>query len=140
MRRPHEIALDYVQARTKFLHQGRSIHGLDCAGLIFLVAREMGIQVKDPGVYSREPANDMLRVWLNMNGCEELDQGPDVDLIVLMQLRGQAEAGHIGIIAPHPEGLGLVHSYFSARRVVYQHLDATRRDEIRGVFQWPDKD
>lgn len=138
--RPHEIALQYVQARTKFLHQGRSIHGADCAGLVILVAQELGIQVVEPKAYSREPGGGILRTWLIANGCEAHDREPEVDDLVLLQLRGQAEEGHVAIVAPHPKGLGLVHSYYSARRVVYQRLDEYRRKEIRGVFSWPDKD
>jgi hypothetical protein len=139
MKEPHEIALQIADKRPKFKHQGRSIHGCDCAGLIFLVAQERRIQTKDPGVYSREPSNGLLRDWLLANGCQEVEREPEVDDILLIQLRGQAEAGHLAIVVPHPEGLGIVHSYYSARRVVFQHLDATRRDEIRGIFLWPDK-
>lgn len=138
--KPHEIAMKYVTAKTRFLHQGRSVHGTDCAGLLFLVARELELDVQDPGVYSREPSNDLLRTWLLANGCQEVHREPEIDDILLLQLRGQAEPGHLAIVAPHPDGLGIVHSYFSARRVVLQRLDATRRSEIRGTFLWPARD
>jgi hypothetical protein len=138
--RPSEIALQIAQEPPRFLHQGRTMSGCDCAGLVLLVADALGIRAQDPGVYSREPSNGMLKGWLLANGCREVDREPEVDDILLMQLRGQAEPGHLAIVVPHPEGLGVVHSYFSARRVVYQALDGPRRSEIRGIFAWPDKD
>lgn len=44
---------------TKWRHQGRSlVHGIDCAGLVIVVAQELGISTFDIYNYQRDPLND----------------------------------------------------------------------------------
>lgn len=53
-----EAARMYVG--TKFRHRGRSIHGLDCAGLVVLAYRDCGVVVPDFTLYGREPHKNGL--------------------------------------------------------------------------------
>ena len=44
-------------------HQGRSLFGIDCVGLLVCVARDLDIPVEDMRAYEREPrAHDLARM------------------------------------------------------------------------------
>ena len=52
-----DVARSWVD--TRWRHQGRSrVHGIDCAGLVIEVARELGISTFDISDYQRDPLND----------------------------------------------------------------------------------
>ena len=50
-----------------YLHQGRSRLGVDCVGLLIMVARGIGISDYDVSGYPRVPSSDFLRAE-----CERL--------------------------------------------------------------------
>ena len=43
-----------------YRHRGRKRSGIDCAGLLVLTYKDLGITLPDLKVYGREPANDGL--------------------------------------------------------------------------------
>jgi hypothetical protein len=141
--KPHEVALHYVG--VPFRHRGRSrpsetySGALDCLGLLVITAEDMGLDVMDKKLYGREPWRDGLRAGLKNNCGEPVNRPPQADDIVLMRLRPEAEPSHVGIIAPYPGGLGIVHTYGEIGRVTFHRLDDFRQKQIVEVYQWPAK-
>lgn len=129
--------------RVPFLHMGRSMRGVDCVGVAVLVARAYGLAVEDNAYYGREPARNnnsfLLADYLARNLGPPVERPYQVNDLVLMKLRPRFEPAHVGIVAPHPYGLGLVHSYGEVGRVVFHRIDDVWASRIVGVYQWPAK-
>lgn len=115
---------------TPFLHQGRHPQvGLDCAGVVVCVARELGLENGFTEVpYGRRPhAGTLQRI------CDE-----HMDRIALyapgdvLLLAWESEPQHLGIATD----IGIVHSYAQARKVVEHCLDPTWRSRIRGAYRF----
>ena len=138
---PWEIAHGYVG--TPFLHMGRSARGLDCVGLLWIVARDLGLRFEDSPYYGREPARNnnsfQLADYLGRAFGEPTELPPVPNDVVLMKLRPRFAPSHVAMVAPHRYGLGLIHSYGEVGRVVYQRLDEKRAAQIVGVYEWPAK-
>ena len=126
--RPHEAAMEYLG--VPFRHRGRTRNGLDCIGLIILAARAMSVPVFDQKVYGREPWRDGLRAHLQAHLGDPVDRPIQVDDVLLMRLRPEQEPSHVAIVAPHPYGLGMVHTYGEIGRVVYHRIDDHRHRQI----------
>jgi cell wall-associated NlpC family hydrolase len=129
---PWELARAYEG--SPFLHMGRSARGMDCVGLVALVLRDMGREVIDSPYYGREPVRNnnsfQLRDYLIQNLGEPADRPYQVNDVVTMRLRPRFDISHVAIIAPHPYGLALIHTYGEIKRVVYQRIDAARHAQI----------
>lgn len=128
---------------VRFQHMGRSVRGVDCVGVAVLVARAYGLEVEDNAYYGREPARNnnafLLEDYLARNLGPPVDRPYAVNDLVLMKLRPRFDPAHVGIVAPHPYGLGLVHSYGEVGRVVFHRIDQVWADRITGVYEWPAK-
>ena len=119
---------------TKFHHQGRKIGvGVDCIGLIVGVARELGLPVEDRVDYAREPKDGELQMAMEKYLVpSELKPG----FVVLFKL--EKEPQHVGIVTDYDgKGLGLIHAYIQARKVVEHNLDASWAFKIVAVYGYP---
>ena len=133
---------DFVEAArhyldVKFRHQGRTEQGLDCIGFLFVAARDCGMLEGATGnsefdftAYKRRPDSDLLRTKLR----EYLVAVP----------KNQARAGdivffsddewvHVGILTPR-FGMGLIHAYVLARKVVEHPYNDEWRARTAQVF------
>lgn len=141
MMQPWEYAAAYLG--VPFVHMGRSRKGLDCVGLLVLVARDMGLEVEDSPYYGREPARNnnsfQLQDYLRRALGEPVDRPYQPNDVVVMKLRPRFAPAHVGMVAPHPYGLSLIHSYGEAGKVVRQRIDERRASQIVEVYQWPAK-
>lgn len=113
-----------------FRHQGRRRDtGVDCAGLLILVAHELGLSSFDYRAYGRLPVADRMRELLD----EHLDRvaGPwhpgDVLLMTL-----EREPQHLAIWT----GAGLIHSHAQVGRCVEHEIDALWRSRSRGAWRF----
>jgi cell wall-associated NlpC family hydrolase len=138
---PWEYAMQYLG--VPFLHMGRTPQGLDCVGLLVLVARDCGWEPIDQDFYSREPSKrsgiDKLADYLRINLGEPVTRPMQPNDIMLMRLRRTALSSHVAMVAPHPEGLGMIHTYGEIKRVTYHRIDAYRTNQMVEVFEWPAK-
>lgn len=138
---PWQIAMTYVE--VPFQHMGRSRQGLDCVGLLIVVAKDYGIEPLDSPHYGREPARNnnsfQLADYLRQNMGEPVDRPYRPNDVLLMKLRPRFAPSHVGLVAPHPHGLGIIHSYGQIGRVAFQRIDAARHSQIVEVFEWPEK-
>lgn len=135
---PEESAAFVVAARSqlnvRFRHMGRNERGFDCAGLVLWSLRSLGKPVVDIAAYGREPHKDGLReaIQANLGDPVPLDDLRPGD-VVLMRFEG--EPRHVGILFAHPEGLGLVHTYATVKRVTEHRLDAYWRGCITEAYR-----
>ena len=138
---PYEYAMQYLN--VPFLHMGRARSGIDCVGLLVKVAEHLGMDPIDSPYYGREPARNnnsfQLDYYLEANLGPPVKRELRVNDVVLMKLRKRFPPSHVGIIAPHPEGLGLIHTYGEIERVAFHILDDHRKELIVGAYEWPEK-
>lgn len=110
---------------TPYLHQARLKGvGVDCAGLIICVARELGIVEPDFDVsgYARQPDGVSLIGWCEQSMTEiRRDQMQPGDVVVVAF---DSAPGHMGIVADYVHGgLSIVHALgVTAKRVIETRL------------------
>jgi len=141
MMEPWEYAMQYLG--VPFLHMGRTPQGLDCVGLLVLAARDCGWEPTDQEYYGREPSKrsgiDRLAEYLELNLGPPVTRAMQPNDVLLMRLRRTALSSHIAMVCPHPEGLGMIHTYGEIKRVAYHRIDNYRERQIVGVYPWPAK-
>lgn len=126
---------DVVRAARGFLgvpfrHQGRRRDtGIDCAGLVILVAHELGLSDFDTRAYGRLPVAERLRGYLD----EHMDrvagdwQAGDVLLMTF-----ERDPQHLAIYA----GGTLIHSHAQVGQCVEHDLDAQSLKRARGAWRF----
>lgn len=131
-----------------FQHAGRNRHGLDCAGLIAVVAHDLGITAWDDVNYQREfdPAyltRVLLRFadptweWGHPNGLAELAVQPG-DLLQFV-LCGHPR--HVGIAATDERGeRTVIHCYQSVGKVVEQPFSRYWQGQLWAAYRFREQD
>jgi len=132
------VAMARAYLGTPYHHCGRSRHGLDCAGLLVLVAHDMGLSDWDAVDYSQQVRGDHLMAQLERffervgDGEQEASPG-DVFLFACW-----GNPTHVGIAT----GEGTFVHAFNDRgtgadgAVVETRLDALWRRMLKGVYRW----
>jgi NlpC/P60 family putative phage cell wall peptidase len=121
---------------TPFEHQGRlKGAGVDCAGLVVGVARELGLPHADVDGYGRNPRRALL----------EAELAAQMDPIALAELRPgdvllfriEREPQHLGIVSSI-EPLAVVHAFSGAglMRCVEHSLDYRWQRRIIGAYRY----
>jgi cell wall-associated NlpC family hydrolase len=114
----------------RYHHQGRTRAGIDCAGLLVCVARDVGISTEsDQMGYSRTPDGMSLKRALDDFGVR-VDTFQPGDFLLM---RFDAQPQHIAIVTD----VGIIHSYLSARRVVEHRLSDDWRARIVQAYAFP---
>jgi cell wall-associated NlpC family hydrolase len=135
------VAAARSHLETRWMHQQR-LPGvaLDCAGLVIVVARQLGMVPDDfdIGGYGREPDGRMLAL------CEKYMQPlAHLEAGAVIVLQTDKDPQHLGILAPHPlqaerPGLwNIIHASQHAGRVVETRLMFSRNFRLRGIFRLP---
>lgn len=124
-----------------FRHQGRSKHSMDCAGLLVCVGWDLGVESWDPEKhtgYDRIPdghtVNEIMSAIMDklpINGGT-LVPGHVVQIAYLDG--NKQKVTHMGILTDL-DGLGLIHAYFPAGKVVEHRMDDEWMDRVTGVFR-----
>ena len=101
-------------------HQGRSMLGIDCAGLVIAVARDLGISQYDIRNYRREPRPHDFIAAFRANMDEKLIGNRMPGDVILMHDRNfTCHAGFFDIV----NGVEMVvHAYALRRKVVEEPL------------------
>lgn len=125
---------------TPYQHQARVKHvGVDCAGLIIGVARELGIVQPDFDVtgYARQPDGTSLLAWCDqsMTPVARHQMQPGDVVVVAFD----AAPGHLGIVGNYAHGgLSIIHSLgVTARRVVETRLAFQRAMRFVRAYGMP---
>lgn len=130
---------------TRFHHQGRlkktesHAGGVDCLGLLVGIASELGLKDGsgrlladyDETDYTHTPAAERLLANLS----QHLTVVDTVTPGCIVALHMDDSPRHLGIISDYGDGLGLIHAYAQARKVVEHALDAEWRRRIIRMFQ-----
>lgn len=120
-----------------FRHQGRSLRGRDCIGLLAYAFGSF-FAIADRTDYGRLPADRKLAqtlaehfgppIWTRPVKMENLRPGD------VVTMDWGAEEAHVALVVDHPHGVGLVHSYASAKRVIEHRIDALVLSRISAVY------
>ena len=132
---------------TQFHHQGRLkktlAHkgGVDCLGLLVGIAKALEIREPNGRLLAQLDETD----YTLFPGGERLGRALDAALmrknadaalqpadIVLFRMRGVPQ--HVGIVTEGPQGLGILHAYAQARKVVEHALDAEWQSQIDATY------
>ena len=129
---------------TPFHHQGRVKNvGSDCIGLILGVTQELGMtstcgvpfMAFDVQGYSMEPNGKKLQFTLDKHlDCIPFEEIAVGDVLLFNVVK---EPQHVGIVTNHPtEGLGLIHAYSPAGKVVEHGLTEKWKRRIIGAYRF----
>lgn len=128
---------------VRWRHQGRSRAGVDCVGLLIVVARQLDLMPPadldaiEGGLagYSRYPRGGLLNFYCRRH-LAPVDE-PQPGDVLLFAIDGQPQ--HLGLVGEHPAGAqSLIHAYaLGPRRVVETVLDQPWRRRIVGAFALP---
>lgn len=114
---------------TPYHHQGRVLgHGIDCYGLIEMVARGLGLNCPDGIRYSRMPDQSQLLACMDEYAVQidkKLAQPGD---ILILPYRGQMR--HMALMTD----IGMIHSYEPSGMVVEHAIDEAWRRMIKRVY------
>lgn len=134
-----------AEARTllgvRFRHQGRDPQtGLDCLGLVEVVAHRLfGREIMTPD-YPRRPPADRLRAGLEKE-CAEIEtaEAREGD-VLLINLPKDDAARHVGILAAGPYELMIVHAceFRERGRVVEEPYRGWLRRNTVAAFRFPE--
>lgn len=130
---------DVVAAARGYLgvpwrHQGRSRAGLDCAGLVVLVGRDLGLTTYDAGGYRREP--DGQRLVAHFRAA--MDPVP-VSLMVPGDALVFADAAypcHVGLLAHRSDRPSLIHAHALRRRVIEEPYAGEWPAKVKFCFRF----
>lgn len=125
---------------VRWLHQGRSMQGLDCAGLVIRVGHDLGLTGFDTRDYARIPSGGQMRATMRAQ-CIELppETEPRAGMIALMRFANEPQ--HVAIIATHPlGGLSLLHALTFERKVCEHRLDQAWRNRFVALYALPGVD
>lgn len=117
---------------TPFHHQGRVKRvGVDCAGLIIGVARELGLPAEDLTGYGRRPdSGELERLCREQMRPIALKAARPGD-VYLIEIDGRPQ--HLAFATD----VGLLHAYAPARKVVEHCIDAGWRARLVAAFALP---
>ena len=117
-----EIAREYIG--TPYIHQARvKGHGIDCAGLLICVAKELGVCPADYDSNEYAWLTDgaqlisELEKWCSRIANGQLEPGD----IAVFDVIGSPQ--HAAFIGDHPTGLSMIHAYPVAGEVIEHRFD-----------------
>lgn len=114
-----------------YLHQGRTRLGVDCVGLLIVVARALWLTDYDVSGYPRVPSSDFLQ-----SECERLMRRIPVTTrrpgdVLLMKFKRDPQ--HLAFVTDR----GFLHAYAGAGRVVETSLPPEWERRIVAVYALP---
>lgn len=122
-----------------FKHQGRSLAGLDCVGLLVRVAWDCGLTVRDRDGYGRSPHRGVLRQALEENLIPISDKvGPDTRPGDVLEMSIVHDPQHVALYT----GTTLIHALWQrGGGAVREHnFDQRWRDRVVRVYRFPGVD
>ncbi len=123
----HEViaaARDWIG--TPWRHQGRSRQGVDCIGLLVVVARGFGLEVLDRTDYARDPSSVELLTHLRRH-LRFVYPGEN-GLGAVGIFRQARLVCHVGILAERDGAPSVIHARMDMRQVVEHPIVAEGRD------------
>jgi cell wall-associated NlpC family hydrolase len=120
------------EARTylnvRWHHQGRNMAGVDCLGLVILVAHQLGLTDFDTADYGRIPDGQRLRAGLT----EHMDVTRTHQPGDVLLMRFEQHPQHVAIVTDR----GIIHAYAQVRKVVEHRLDSVWSSRIVAAYSF----
>lgn len=108
---------------VKWRHQGRTVHGLDCIGLLARVGIDLGLacESKDHKVYPRIPSDHFLIESLIDTGCNFVgyEDRREGDILIFKQ---KSLPCHCGILSKKYNQFHIIHSHMFVGKVIEEQL------------------
>ncbi len=117
---------------TPFRHQGRSLRGLDCAGLVMFVAAKFDIPYIDAGAYDRQPSNGLLESMLDCQPSLERIDLANIAAGAVLAMRFKREPQHLGLFT----GDSLIHAYAVVGQVCEHAMTAEWRRRVVRAYRF----
>jgi len=122
-----------------FRHQGRTVEGVDCAGLVVLIARNLGLAEADVSGYNRRPGKvggerieQVCERYMHSLDPRYMSPGD----VGLFQFVGRP--WHMAVLADYGLGdLAMIHAYEPAGAVIETRLDAAWRARLVAAYALP---
>ena len=126
----------YLAARelvgTPYLHQGRRKNiGIDCIGIPIWTLRRLGLGDFDVSDYAPSPDGTLL------SRIEKVSEPVILQPGVLLVFRIRSVPQHCGIVSEYMNGLGLIHAWDIAGKVVEHRLTKDWLDKVVGCYGLP---
>ena len=131
---------DIVECARSFLgvrwhHQGRNHHGIDCGGLIALVAQELGLSFYDTIEYPRRIEGAEFIGHFRKGGLVEVPWESRRDGDVMLMRVSHGPASHAGFIVGRDR---LIHAYAPRRMVVEMNMHPDWAAQRVALMRWPE--
>ena len=116
---------------VKVQHQGRTLYGVDCIGLVVLTAKKMGFEVEDCTDYSAIPDGVSLVEQLERKLVKiEVSNRLPGDVAVFAMTKKSPQ--HLGIFTD----IGVIHTYSYVGKVVEHAFTKSWADKLVGAYRF----
>lgn len=131
---------DIVESARKNLgipwrHQGRSKTGLDCLGLLIVVADDLGIPYQDEQGYQRRPNGHNLvnkfKDQLQEISIKDIQPG---DALIFAD---EIYPCHVAIVSEKYGKLHIIHAHATRRKVLEEQYGYEWPNKLRKAFRFP---
>jgi cell wall-associated NlpC family hydrolase len=121
-----------------YRHQGRNQSGLDCAGLIIVIAHMLELTDKDTTNYSRRPNVHEFTAFMIEAGCTQLPMAQLAHGDIL-RLNTSGWPVHLGVYEIDDRGQEwYTHAYLPHKKVTRDPLTATVKAQLSSVWRFPE--
>lgn len=110
---------------TKWQHQGRTIQGIDCAGLIALVGMKLGLTSHNPTDYPRRPDGTFVKHFQAHLNQKPVNKAKTGDVLVFAE-SGHGYACHCGIQGVKYGKPSVIHAHAHRRKVMEETLEQAK--------------
>ena len=119
-----------------WVHQGRNKHGLDCVGLLFIVARDLGIELRDVTGYTKFYNPKTLTKKFHESNCKEVPLNKLIAGDIVVVNVGRAPL-HVGILSMKNGTEHIIHSIAALSHVREEPVDFLMRKKFHTGFSFP---
>ena len=116
-----------------FMHQGRSRQGVDCGGLLLMVATEAGLDVTAPATYSLSPDPELISNTLHAHGQKIPFYDLEAGDVLLFSFAG--EPRHVGIASTLHDAPAVIHAWAKPGKVVEHRIDDLWYKRLRAIYR-----
>lgn len=133
--RDEVVALAREWLRVRWKHQGRTRNGVDCAGVVVLVGKALGLQYEDKPSYQRrthgqEFVKEFQTYLIEVSPTDTLPGN-------VVTFTDSAYPCHCGIFSVKLGVLHIIHAHATRKQVVEEPFAHDWPSRLTHVFQYP---
>lgn len=115
---------------VRFQHQGKTLRGMDCRGILIYAFGKAGLQTNDLQSYSRNPVPDQMNSAL-LSVCDKVSIN-DLNKADVLYLRFNNIPTHLVL---YQGNNWIIHSYLQMRKVVEHEIDQSWWNAVSAVYR-----